>query len=55
MKKLILRAYPVVVVLVDTLLLYELGKGLVSDIKKYYKEKKSKSPAKEPVADETTN
>ena len=44
MKNLLFRAYPVFAVLTEMLLLYELGKDFVSDIKEYCTRKKT-SPA----------
>ena len=52
MKNLIFRVHPVLVVLVDALLVYELGKEFITDIRKRH-EKKSQSPDSELATDES--
>lgn len=52
MKSFCLRVHPVLVVLVDALLAYELGKELINDIKKHYKTK-SQSPDSELATEES--
>lgn len=47
MNKLITKIHPVVVVLAEILIVYDLAKELVGDIKEYYNKKKNNQPRSE--------